>query len=105
MPLAAIRDHPGSYSLQTLSQPAALEERLGRIGEQGREKAPALFTATFVERMTRRLRWTAVRRSGAGRLRVILAYIVMCPFDLLPTLWHRALGWLWVRSRTRWTPP
>jgi len=105
VPLAAIREHAGSYGGKTLSDPDALDRMLERVAERGRREAPVLFTAAFADRMARRLRWSSVRRSGAGTLRVLLKYVVLCPFDLLPTLWYRALGWLYVRSRSRWTPP
>jgi hypothetical protein len=104
-PLAAIREHAGSYSGKTLSDPAALEAMVMRMGEKGRRDAPALFTAGFIDRTARRLRWTALRRSEGVTPRVLLAFAVLRPFDLLPTLWHRVLGWLWVRARARWTPP
>ncbi len=127
-PYAAIRDHAGSYSLKTLSDPAALDKMLARMAEDGRRAAPELFTPDFVERMARRLQATSVsrtrgatlgeiaarRRSGAlaavarlpgARLRSTLAGLVLRPFDVLPTLFYRLLGWLYVRSRVRWKAP
>ena len=100
-----IREHAGSYSGKTLSDPAALDRMLERMAEHGRRAAPSLFTPRFIERMAKRLRWSSTRRSGGGTLRVLLAYALLCPFDLLPTFWHRILGWLYVRSRARWTAP
>jgi hypothetical protein len=33
---------------------------------------------------------------------VAAAFLAWRPFDILPTLWNRMLGWLWVRVRSRW---
>jgi GT2 family glycosyltransferase len=130
LPYAAIRKHADSYLTRTLASPAGLEEILARICEHGRRAAPELFTPTFVERTLRRFRSASVRategaslaavaRSTGGGLgsslrlvdrlpaawhkaRVVLAFVVLRPFDLLPTAWNRALGWLYVRLRVRW---
>jgi glycosyltransferase involved in cell wall biosynthesis len=98
-----IRDHAGSYSGKTLADPAALDRMLARMADHGRRVAPALFTPAFVERTARRVHWTALRRTGsATRLRLAASFAVMRPFDILPTLWYRVLGWLCVRPRARW---
>lgn len=98
-----IRDHAGSYSGRTLADPVALDGMLERMADHGRRAAPSLFTPAFVERTARRVHWTALRRTGsATRLRLAASFAVMRPFDILPTLWHRVLGWLCVRPRARW---
>jgi glycosyltransferase involved in cell wall biosynthesis len=103
VPYGVIRDHAGSYSGKTLADPVALGAMLARMADHGRRVAPALFTAAFVERTARRVRWTALRRTGsATRLRLAASFAVMRPFDILPTLWYRVLGWLLVRPRVRW---
>jgi len=102
-PYGVIRDHGGSYSGKTLADPVALGAMLERMADHGRRAAPALFTPAFVERTARRVRWTALRRTGsATRLRLAASFAVMRPFDILPTLWYRVLGWLLVRPRVRW---
>jgi cellulose synthase/poly-beta-1,6-N-acetylglucosamine synthase-like glycosyltransferase len=118
-----IRDHAGSYSGKTLADPAALDRMLEGMANHGRRAAPSLFTPAFVERTARRVHWTSVRRTGSatleafarrspllrmvarlpgGRLRLAASFAVMRPFDILPTLWYRVLGWLCVRLRVRW---
>jgi hypothetical protein len=130
VPYAAIRRHADSYLTRTLSDPAGLEEILERICEHGRRTAPGLFTPQFVERTKRRFRSASIRTTRgatlaamAGRssgavagalhwidrlparweiVRMVLAFVVLRPFDLVPTAWHRALGWAWVRLQARW---
>jgi hypothetical protein len=123
VPFGVIRDHAGSYSGKTLADPVALDRMLERKAEHGRRAAPSLFTPAFVERTARRVHWTSVRRTDSatleafalrsrllrmvvrlpgGRLRLAAAFVVMRPFDILPTLWYRVLGWLCVRLRARW---
>jgi len=37
--------------------------------------------------------------------RVAAAFFILRPFDALPSLWSRVLGWIFVRSRHRWAAP
>ncbi len=130
-PYAAIRIHEGSYLTRTLSDPAGLENILERICDHGRRTAPELFTPRFVERTVRRFHSASVRTTGGATLgamaersqgwvaralhavdrllpaswrlpRVVLAFFILRPFDLLSTAWYRALGWGWVRLRSKW---
>jgi hypothetical protein len=127
-PFAAIRVHGDSYSSQTLRDLASLEAMLGRLRLRGPERSPLLFTARFLDRTTLRFRFAAVRASGgtlisavaAGQedwkrtallvldgfvapglraIRVAAAFLILRPFDILPTLWNRVLGWAVVRLR------
>jgi hypothetical protein len=34
--------------------------------------------------------------------RIVLAFLILRPFDLASTVWYRALGWAWIRLRARW---
>ncbi len=133
-PFAAIRSHPDSYLSRTLGDPAGLEDILGRIAAHGQRVAPELFTPEFAERTFLRFRFASVRVSGGAttgaiadrtggwrgallrsadrRLprawagaRTALAFLLLRPFDLLPTFWYRALGWVVVRARARWGAP
>jgi cellulose synthase/poly-beta-1,6-N-acetylglucosamine synthase-like glycosyltransferase len=130
-PLCAIRMHADSHLERTLGDAARLERIMAGIATHGSRAAPSLFTPEFIERMSRRFRFASVRSShgatlasiaaasspGTGRalrlvdrlaprmfpaLRVALAFLILRPFDLLSTLWYRMLGWVLVRSRTRW---
>jgi len=130
-PYAAIRKHPDSYLTRTLSDPAVLQDILTRIAAHGQRTAPELFTPTFVERTIRRFYSASVRTTGgatmgaiaersrgwtaralraADRLlpagwrlaRVVLAFLVLRPFDVASTVWNRGLGWSYIRLRTRW---
>jgi hypothetical protein len=132
-PLAAVRIHAAGNLSRTLNDPAGLEAILERVAQRGPLLAPQLFTPKFLERMALRLRFAAVRvsppetvaelaaRVGGWRgaalraihralparirlLRVALAFVVLRPFDLVPTLWYRVLGWALVRLRTPYPP-
>jgi hypothetical protein len=105
-PLAMIRVHGGSILSGTLADTAALEAMLERLERRGPEIAPALFTPAFLARTAQRFRFAALRAAGGGwrRLpRVALAFLALRPFDVVPALWNRMLGSLWVRLRSQ--PP
>jgi glycosyltransferase involved in cell wall biosynthesis len=99
-PLAAMRVHAGSHLSDTLKDPVALEAMLSRLREKGPALAPQLFTHAFLERTARRFRFAALRaQGGEGLFGIALAFVRLRPFDILPALWNRALGWAWVRLR------
>jgi hypothetical protein len=127
-PFAGIRRHAGSFLHGALTDVANLESTLKRFAELGPKLSPGLFTGDFAERTKLRFRFAAVRASG-GRvvleiaerergwkrgaliildrlspagfrmLRVTLAFLILRPFDILPTLWYRVIGWTIVRAR------
>ena len=130
-PFAAIRIHSGSVLSKTLQNPARLEQMLDRLRERGAHLAPSLFNEKFCNRTAERFRFAAVRASGGASdlqiaeqtgggkgamltvlhwlfpgplasIRVALAFLVLRPYDLLPSLWNRAAGWLLVRARSRY---
>ena len=134
VPLCAIRRHAESYLIRTLADAGRLEDILGRVREQGLRTEPRLFTPEFWSRTVQRLRFASIRTTGGAtleaiaeasaepvrgalrraarflpqswrRARVVAAFAILRPFDLLPSLWSRALGWLFVRSRHRWPVP
>jgi len=125
VPLGVSRIHSGSYLSRTLKR-ENLEAILARLHDLGPGLAPGLFTPAFLERMTLRFRFAALR-SGNGenialtaaehaglrralleaierlprslhRARVALAFLVLCPFDIVPALWNRLLGSAAVRA-------
>jgi glycosyltransferase involved in cell wall biosynthesis len=130
-PLCAIRIHENSYSSRALKDPAGLEAMMHRLRLRGPKLSPGLFTEAFVERMAKRYRFAAVRAAEGdsqtvepythgytrkllrliGRwipsswrnTRVALAFFVLRPFDVLPTITNRLLAWVVVRVRA--TPP
>ena len=130
-PLCAIRIHENSYSSRALKDPAGLEMMMQRLRLRGPRLSPGLFTVPFVERMTQRYRFAAVRAADGdvrgveaytcGLMRkllhlvdrwvpdawrtprVALAFIILRPFDVLPTITNRLLAWVVVRARSR--PP
>ncbi|WP_372523382.1 glycosyltransferase family 2 protein [Sulfuricaulis sp.] len=135
-PFAAIRVHSNSFLSSTLTDVARLETMLKRLGERGPQMSPQLFGASFLDRTALRFRFAAVRASGgaaiseisartagwrrlalliADRLvpavlrttRVALAFLILRPFDVLPTLWNRLLGCtaVWLRLRLRGRAP
>lgn len=127
-PLCAIRVHRGSYSSQALSDPEGLERIIDRLRQKGPRLSPRLFTPRFLDRMAKRYRFAAVRAasgdvsrvrpyaSGATQamlglvdtlparwraVRLVLAFFVLRPFDVLPTITNRLLAWIVVRARAR----
>ncbi len=134
VPFAAIRIHEGSHLADTLRDEAVTEAVLARLRVRGPKRAPDLFTPAFLERTARRFGFASVRArggdnlatvpglpSGAARgalriadwllprswrlMRVATAFLILRPFDVLPSLWNRAFGWFFVRSRHRWPGP
>jgi len=124
-PFGANRVHCASNLSKTLTEGAMLEGILERLAGGGlagsRLAAPA-----FLERLALRLRFAGVRATQGvalpavaakvtgfrrwalnaiaglpGRARVVLAFPVLCWFDLAPTLWNRLLGGAAVRFRLR----
>lgn len=120
-PFAVIRMHSGSYLSNTLSVPSALDGMLDRLREHGASMAPELFTPAFMERIARRFRFAAIRASKGERMaeyagaqgglasillayaerfipkqmypvRVAVAFLVLRPFDVWPSIWNRFLG-------------
>jgi glycosyltransferase involved in cell wall biosynthesis len=136
-PFAGIRRHAGSFLHGALTDVSALESTLTRFAELGPKRSPGLFAGDFTERTALRFRFAAVRASGGSviievaervrgwrrialimldrisparlrMLRVALAFLILRPFDLLPTLWYRVIGWIVIRARLRLrggTPP
>jgi hypothetical protein len=100
----------GSHLSRTLRDPAAFEARLERLRTRGPELAPQLFTPAFLDRTFRRFRFAALRsRAGAEpasaparAARLLVAFLRLRPFDVLPTIWNRFVGWAAIRSRARW---
>jgi hypothetical protein len=129
-PFGASRIHSGSHLSVTLNNVARLATILERLRERGPQLSPQLFNTAFLERTALRLRFAAIRASGgtsipeiaaqvsgwkrtallmADRLapaslrtvRVAVAFLILRPFDILPTLYNRLLGWAVVRLRVQ----
>lgn len=127
-PLAAARVHAGSYSSRDLTDLEALDARLAHLRGHSRGLSPQMFSAGFVERTASRFRFGAIRISGgklfpevavregglkgaalrnADRLvpaglrsiRVAIAFLILRPFDIVPTLVYRLLAWTVIRIR------
>ena len=129
-PFGVSRIHPGSYLSRTLTDTAKLDGILDRLHSEGASVAPRMFSAAFLERAALRFRFASIRASrgqtlahtagkhpGARRLwlivldralprslyraRVATAFLVMCPFDVVPAVWNRLLGSWVVRLMLR----
>jgi glycosyltransferase involved in cell wall biosynthesis len=127
-PLAGFRIHEGSYSSRDLNEIAVLEAMVVHLRARGPQLSPKLFNDAFCDRISLRYRFAAVRASdgelissvaaGEGgwrraalrvvdraiprllqNVRVGLAFLVLRPFDVWPTLVNRVLGWVIVRLR------
>lgn len=129
-PFAAIRIHQGSYSSRALGDVAGIENMLNELGARAPRLAPQIFTPSLIGRIALRFRFASVRSTGGATLseiatrvgrgrrfalhlvrrlvpaglpaaRVALAFLILRPFDILPTLWYRLLGWAVVRLRLK----
>jgi glycosyltransferase involved in cell wall biosynthesis len=127
-PFAAIRRHSGSFLHGALTDVVALEATLNRFAELGPKRSPGLFVGDFAKRTALRFRFAAIRASrgrligevadrvrgwrgtalivvdrltpaGLRILRVSLAFLILRPFDMFPTLRYRVIGWVIVRIR------
>ena len=134
-PLAVVRMHADSYLFsRTLGNPEVLEGILEHLRIRAPRHAPELFTAAFLDRTARRFRFASVRASQGAAVsavadrssgwtrrvlylvdfllprswrlaRVALAFLILRPFDILPSIWNRIFGWALVRYRSRWSAP
>jgi glycosyltransferase involved in cell wall biosynthesis len=127
-PFGVMRMHSGGTLWKTLTNPEGLEAILGRIEKTGPELSPALFTRKFCERTKHRFRFAAIRASedggrvrfphaqgiryaifdtvspilgGIKKLRIALAYLLLRPFDVIPVVWYRWLGCVWIAKKHR----
>lgn len=127
-PFSGFRIHAGSYSFRALNEIAGIDAMLARLRARGPQLSPNLFSDQFCDRIASRYRFAAVRASDGGlisdvaareggwrraalrvveraiprRLRTVrvgLAFLILRPFDIAPTLWNRSLGWAAVRLR------
>lgn len=126
-PYAAIRMHAGSFLSGTLKDVDRLDRSLERLRERGPQLSPALFTERFQRRTALRFQFAAVRAANGGmarvarstsgwhraglqaaervlpaglrRLRLALAFLILRPFDVFPTVLNRIAGWAFVRTR------
>lgn len=129
-PLAAFRIHADSYCVSTLKGDSRLDDVRIRLNQRGPALSPRLFNSAFIERVILRFRFAALRytsghmleeiadhASGWKRawlqgihrmlprsmqtLRVAIGFLILLPFDVVPTLIYRILGWSIVRLRFR----
>ena len=111
-----------STSMQNLTH---LENRIVKIEDSGQALSPRLFTDKFIKRFRRRLQFSALRTLKDGsqisypsswhgtdyqllktihfkfqnyrKTRLTLEFLVLRPFDLIPTIWYRLILGLWIR--------
>jgi len=131
VPYAVIRQHSGSYLSKTLGDPHKLGALLERLRGRGAELAPELFTPRFLDRSVQRFVFAAIRSSGGARMgefadlcgrlqrrllalgdsivpgrfafaRAVWAFLVLRPYDILPSFWNRFLGTRIVAARVRY---
>lgn len=129
-PFAAIRIHENSYSSRALGDVAGIENMLDELRQHAPRLAPSMFTPRMLERTKLRFRFACVRATAGtaipevakrvetgrrlglqllqailpstiSKVRVALAFLILRPFDILPTLWYRLLGWMFVRLRLK----
>jgi hypothetical protein len=132
-PLGGKRHHGAGLLSRTLGDPASLEALLKVIRTRVEREQPQLFNDALLDRFEARVRFAAVRSNDATNLaelaggvrgmrgtiltlidrsvpagwktvRVALAFVLLRPFDLLPSLRYRYIGGLLVRVRL-WLRP
>lgn len=122
-PFAGFRIHAGSYSSRALNEIAGLDAMLDHLRIRGPQLSPGLFSGEFCDRIAARYRFASVRASsgalipdvaarelgwkrtalrvverliprGLPTVRVALAFLILRPFDIVPTLWNRLFRWV-----------
>ncbi len=132
-PLAAFRIHADSYCVSTLKGDSRMDEVRIRLAQRGPALSPRLFNSAFIDRVILRFRFAALRYTGGQlleeiadhatgwkrawlrgihgilprgmqTLRVAIGFLILLPFDVVPTIVHRCFGWVIVRMRHRKHP-
>jgi cellulose synthase/poly-beta-1,6-N-acetylglucosamine synthase-like glycosyltransferase len=116
-PLGVMRIHRGALLVATVADSTSLENILDEVAVRGPQAEPALFSPAMLERTRLRFYFASLRLSQGATLphvktrvgplrRAALAltgampkplhtalyFLVMRPFDVLPTLWYRLVG-------------
>jgi hypothetical protein len=129
-PLGVMRIHGGGFLASTQADAPAMESIIERIREQGPKMDGNLFAPAFLDRAAHRFRFTTVRAlrgvigqeliqkysgmrgaalrwvtrvvpSGFISLRVFLVFLILRPFDVMPTFWFRVAKAAVVLGRAR----
>ncbi len=127
--LGAIRIHEDGLGSRTVSKADTLDAALRSVSARGAAMNPHLFTGAFLDRLTRRVCFSAIRRTGdlamgrialknygigklfleaADRLlprgmkavRAILSFVILRPFDIWPTFFYRYCGRALILAKT-----
>ncbi len=127
-PLGVMRMHSGGYLWRTLTDLENLEAILAKIEARGSKLSASLFTKRFCSRTGHRIRFAALRASGfivsttihsnwigaryrllgaaksllgeQRKVMVIIAFILLRPFDIYTSIRYRLFGILWVIAQT-----
>lgn len=119
-PLAVMRIHRGAFLVATLADSQLLDSILNDIETRGPKIEPRLFTPNMLAKTRLRFYFASLRLSNGqamgniisksvwwrrvalrlvsvipisfGALRTALYFLVMRPFDVLPTIWYRLMG-------------
>lgn len=125
-PFGVIRMHSGGYLWRTLTDLDGLEAILAKIDKEGPKLSQGLFSRKFRDRTKHRFRFAAIRSfqnnqwtighsawlgvkyklllalcrpmGDHNKLKTLLAFVILRPFDLLATIRYRLMGMLWVKS-------
>lgn len=124
-PLGVLRTHRGGFLADTVRDEAVFNRVLERIRTKGPVLEPSLYTEAMLRRVEMRLQFSSLRsvaqvdfpaalermaRSPRLSLRSLavvarflpqgavvgLLYLLLRPFDVLPTIWYRYIGTAWV---------
>ena len=114
-PLAVMRKHPGGYLFGTLTDKTNFENILIKISNNSVKISTGLYTKEFITRTVSRLRYASIKASGFSenkitqpyfitphkflhflssysKLKIVITFIYLRPFDLWPIVVYRVMG-------------
>lgn len=124
-PLGVMRIHQGAFLTETLGNILVLENILTEVMVRGHQKEPALFTKNMLHRTKLRFYFASLRVTGGATtahiqgkmgpvrrlllrltqyvpsflsaVKIWLYFLIMRPFDMVPTIFYRVMGSIIVR--------
>ncbi len=132
-PFGIVRLHNDGCLTGTLSDLTHFEEINTKIKTTGIELSPKLFTDSFINKFESRLRFAALRSQDTHqsiefpstwkgiryrllrlvftkpsfhkKTRNLISFLLLRPFDILPTIWYRIILILWIKYERQFEYP
>ena len=127
LPLAVMRVHQGAFLTETLEKFENLKSIIEIISDKGPIKEPELFTDKMLERTKYRFYFSSLKISNGKtlnaiaceigklkkiliktikfvprefvRLRTVLFFVIMRPFDIVQFFWYRLIGTIFINIK------